>query len=238
MLNIKNEYIDNKGNNYNIRNICLDDKSDMMNLGKYLTETKRELGYFYSSSDNLTEGVYIYQSNYDPTKILRIYKDWINYKYVFHNDVELISQLQNLQKNIKLTEFPTGIITLDNYVVGQEMKYYEGYETLSKLNNGRNIIYYYQQILNILKELENFGIIYTDIHSKNFMVKDKDVKLIDFENDSIKLKYGKVLYSDMINLLKFMINSMNEKFNINFKLDKSSTLNEVEEEIMIKTKTL
>ena len=194
MLNIKDEYIDRNGNVYNIRNINYENKSDLKgNIGEYITETKKENSIFFDSSDNLYEGVYIYKSFYDPKKALRIYKDWADYLYVSHNDVKLLYELQKKQKNIQLTEFPTGVITLDNSVIGQEIPFYEGYENLNvslkKLKDIKEIINCYQQVVSILKELELENILYTDIHPKNFMMKDNIVKLIDFENDSIKLEY-------------------------------------------------
>ena len=99
MINIKNEYIDNNGKLYNIRNINLDEKKDLRdNIGTFVTETKREANYFFDSEDALTDGVYIYKSNMDPNKALRIYKDCSNYPYVYHNDIVLISKLPTFIK--------------------------------------------------------------------------------------------------------------------------------------------
>lgn len=241
MLNIRNDFIDKNGNYYQVRNINFDEKKDLSNkLGTFITETQKEEFGFYSMFDNITDGVYIYQSYYDPKKALRIYKDWADYKYNYHNDVKLIVPLLSKQKNIKLTEFPTGIVTFKNYIIGQEIKFYDGYENLNlslkKLKDVREIINCYQKIVDILKELELENIIYNDIHPKNFMMKDGIVKLIDFENDSIKLEYNSRMYSDMINLLKYMINNLNVMLNVDFKLENSSTLSEVGEEILIKSK--
>ena len=242
MINIKNEYIDNNGKLYNIRNINLDEKKDLRdNIGTFVTETKREANYFFDSEDALTDGVYIYKSNMDPNKALRIYKDCSNYPYVYHNDIVLISKLQEKQKNIKLTEFPTGIITIQNTIIGQEIPFYEDYktlhETIENLNSIKELINYYKKMLDILIELENNGMIYTDLHFKNFMVKNNDIKLIDFEDDSIKLDYSESTYKNMIYMLRNRINKLNQKLNIEFLID-SNNLKDIKEEIYVKSKRI
>ena len=127
---IKDNYVDSKGNKYNIRNINISDISELRELGKFVAETKREVSGFWTESDNLENGVYIYKSNYDSKKALRIYKDFALYKYIYHSDAKDVSKLQEFQSKIKLTEFPTGILTIEDSVIGQEIPFYENYETL------------------------------------------------------------------------------------------------------------
>jgi len=235
MITIKDTYVDKDGNNYNIRNINL---TDMYNIGTYITETKRETGGFWSDDDNLENGVYIFKTNYDPNKALRIYKDNQLYKYVYHNDVKYISKLTELQKNIKLTEFPTGIVTRENYVIGQEIPFYENYETLySQLNNIKDkekLFYFYKKIIDILEELINNGILYKDLHAKNFMIKGESIKLIDFEDTSFSFSDNKKL---LIENLRLLINYINNYLKIDYKVN-SETLDGLKEEITVKSKRL
>ena len=238
MIEFKDEYIDSSRNKYNIRNINVSQLSELKELGKFVTETIREVDEFLSESDNLENGVYIYKSNYNPKKALRIYKDFASYKYIYHSDAKEVSKLQEIQDKIKLTEFPTGIITIGDSVIGQEIPFYENYKTLheiiKQLKDVKTIFYYYSKIIDILDELAKQSIIYKDIHAKNFMIKDKSVKLIDFEGNSFMfgddIKY-------LIPNLRFMINYINETLKINFKVN-SETLNGLKEEILVKSKKI
>lgn len=237
-MTIKDNYVDSKGNKYNIRNINISDISELRELGKYVAETKREVSDFWTESDNLENGVYIYKSNYDPKKALRIYKDFALYKYTYHSDAKDISKLQEFQNKIKLTQFPTGILTIEDYVIGQEIPFYENYitlyESISKLKDIRKIFYYYDKMINILEELAQVGIIYKDLHVKNFMIKGNSIKLIDFENDAY-------MYSDntkyLLEKLRILINFINEYLKIDFKVN-SETIEGLKEEIIVKSKKI
>ena len=177
---------------------------------------------------------------YDPKKALRIYKDFADYKYTCHKDDKLISELQSRQKYVKLTDFPTGVATIENYVIGQEIPYYKNSDTLAKkcLNlpsdNKREltILKYYLEILEILKELYKNDIIYADVRSRNFMIdKVHDmIKLIDFESSYISFDRKKY-YSDMIDNIKIMINEINKYFKIEFIISKETSLENIEETI-------
>lgn len=239
MVNFKNEYIDYKGNKYNIRNINLEETYDLNSkLCTFKTETKRDPKHF----DNLVNGVFIYKSKYEEGKALRIYKDFADYKYSYHDDAKIVSKLQEIQKNIKLTDFPTGIVTVENYVIGQEIIYYENYKTLQEqindLKNIKEILYYYNEMLNILEELSNNGIIYNDLHYKNFMVNNKSIKLIDFESGSFSFSNSENDYNNMVSNIRNLFNKINKILNLNFKIEDSYTIKEIKDEIKIKTKKL
>ncbi|MBQ7140031.1 MAG: hypothetical protein IJO32_00845 [Bacilli bacterium] len=241
---IENGYKNHDGIYYdNIRNVHYDKKNDTINnLGLCVnqTEYKENDPFAPSFSDEL--GVYIYKSYYDKNKALRLYKDYGNYKFVFHNDEKLISELQRRQKNIKLTDFPTGIISIEDYTVGQEIVYYENFNTLLNVIKNKdikdNIFDIYLEMLKILKELYINGIVYSDIHYKNFMVDSKlTIKLIDFEPRYVKFdENSKYLYETMIRNLKNTINSINLLYNIKFNnnFNNTTTLEQVEESIMEK----
>lgn len=242
MLKIVNEYYENNEKIYNIRNINLSNKSDLRNIGEYITESRKDSKNKGVSDDYLISGVYIYKSNYDSKKALRIYKDFVDYKYIKHDDAKIVSELQGIQKNIKLTDFPTGIITLEDSVIGQEIIFYNDYKTLSEyikeLKEIKQLMYYYKQILYILEELSKNNIIYKDLHTKNFLVNDNSIKLIDFESSSFTFDKSQKTYIDMVCKTKALFNEINEILKINFKLEDGQTLSELEKEIKIKSKKL
>ena len=73
----------------NIRNVHFEEKKDLMgNLGTYKAETKHTANPFFSSSFNRENGVYIYQTHYDPKEyiktllIINIYITMMNYLYL------------------------------------------------------------------------------------------------------------------------------------------------------------
>lgn len=242
MYNIKENFINTNCEKIDIRNIHFYTKNDLnSNLGIFITETKHEKGgMFYSESEELIDGVYIYKTYYDDLKALRIYKDWFNYK---HNprtqEAKLVTELKKRQPYVKLTEFPTGIVTLEHSVIGQEIPLYEDYKNLIdivKIKDDKEILKYYYEMIKVLKELNAVDIIYTDCHAKNFLINEKnnDIKLIDFEPDDISLKKDLYSYKKMINILKENINRINKIKNIPLKLDKEDTLENIEETILLK----
>lgn len=244
---IKNNYIDNNGKEYaQVREINFPTKDSMRkNIGKYICETEREKGLFFSTSAALNEGVYIYQTNYLRSRALRIFKDWAIYypkiarQYVYRKDPQLIQELKSREKNIKLTEFPTGIVTLEDYIIGQEIPFYEQTKTLfeiSKEKKVNDILQYYLDMIRILNELVQNGIIYTDCHAKNFVVNyvNNIVNLIDFEPHQVFIDENKNKYKDMMLKIKQTINIINGMKNISFEVHKEDTLEELEESILSK----
>lgn len=244
-MEIREKYIDERGNIYNIRNIHYESlEKTRFNFGTFVAESKP--GKLDSIDDDL-DGIFLYKSTYSSKKALRIYKDYMHYKYVGHSDYKIVSELQLRQKNIKLTEFPTGIVTIENSVIGQEAPYYEDYNTIRKTFENDTIkvnpIQSYIKILKILKELFKEGIVYRDIHSNNFLYRiiDEDIKLIDFERFQVSFNEGRGCnYQSMIDNLKYMIKLLNSfkgiEFNYGFK--KTQTLEEIEESILENQKIL
>lgn len=238
---IKNGFKNCYGKEFpNIRDVHFEEKKDLMgNLGTYKAETKHTANPFFSSSFDRENGVYIYQTHYDPNIALRIYKDFANYKYLHHNDELLVSELQNRQKDVKLTEFPTGIVSIENKVIGQEIPFYEDHETIKDIvldeqkKDMVNPITLQLEMLKILKELVQNGIIYYDIHAKNFMLNTtkNDMKLIDFDINFIAFDDKTTVYNSMISNLKNTINTIDSIYGLNDKetLKVASSLEEVEE---------
>jgi len=246
-MEIKEGYLDKRNNHYNIRNINFDSREDFSeNAGKFICQSTHNDGVWFDTDYDLRNGVYLYKPNYDETKALRIYKDTLgicdDYKYTGYSDYKIISELLNRQKNIKLTEFPTGIVTIENYVIGQEIPYYKNSKNLSEivhLKTHKDIINYYLNIINILEELNSNGIIYSDVHAKNFMIDSYSnlMRLIDFDSTYISIDSEKKhFYMNMIVNLRNMINYINDKININFKLSSGESLEGVKKELITKSK--
>jgi hypothetical protein len=136
----------------------------------------------------LENGVYIYQDYNNPNIAYRIYKEFAEFNFNGNKDEQLIQELQSRKDNIKLTDLPFGVVTLEGNIIGQQIPYYPNHMTLyecfknSKVNNPYEI---YLSMLDILKELFDNNIIYFDNHAKNFLINDNQIKLIDFDFDYI-----------------------------------------------------
>lgn len=246
-MEIKKGYLNKKNEHYDIRNINFDSREDFSkNAGKFICQSTHNDGVWFDTDYDLTNGVYLYKPDYDETKALRIYKDTLgvcnDYKFTAYDDYKIVSELLSRQKNIKLTDFPTGIVTIENFVIGQEIPFYKNSKNLSEiihLKNHKEIIKYYINIINILEELYNNGIIYSDVHAKNFMIYSCNnlLKLIDFDSKYLSIDNEKKhIYKDMVVNLKNMINFINNKININFQLTNSEYLDEIKKELISKSK--
>lgn len=241
---IRRTFTNNQGIYYgNVREIAYKKGQLFGNLGEFVGETKHQQTIFFDESDNLTEGVYIYRTKLNPNVAYRIYKSFADYGFNGYQDDKLIQTLQERQPHIQTTEFPTGVVTLEGNIIGQEIPYYGNSQTLAEkveLVSNKQIITYYIEILRILRELLENGIIYSDIHSKNFMIdiEREVVRLIDFDKQFISFDENRTLYNNMINNLKTMINKINNYRQIGFALNKESRLNDIEETIYVKTRHL
>lgn len=238
MLIIKNEFQATDGTVYdNVRNIHYEKKEDLFgNLGTFIAESSKQDSKDFDISE---EGVNVYRSFYDKNKGLRIYKDYGSYLYTNYNDYKLISKLQKKQKNVKLSEFPTGVVTIENKVIGQEMSFYENSDPIGVYFNSGKMkkrpTHFYIEVLKILKELYNEGIIYTDIHTKNFLINNitEVVNIIDFEEPFVHIDSTYAShYLTMIENLKFyLFDRLNPIVGIQFDelYKKANTLEEIEE---------
>lgn len=232
---ITNGFTNKSGKNFdNIRHIALDSFSE---CGKLITESHTEEDLLFGCPSPEKDGVLLYQPSYSDKVAIRLYKDYADFAYSFHPDDKLISKLQEKQAYIHLTEFPTGVVTFKNHIVGQEIIFYKNFISIYSaiINSKEKYIptELYLEILKILKELCEQRIVYNDVHSRNFLINDDNtIKLIDFEPFRISLendyKYG---YPIMIGNLKNMLEQINEKYSINFSEDfsKANTLENIEE---------
>ena len=216
---VKQGFTDNKGNFYpNIREIAYEQGKTYGSFGTYIGESGRKL----FSDDEMISGAYVYRSFIDPSKVYKIYKDFLNYQFYYDMDAKFISELQERSKNIKLSKFPTGVVTVDGKVIGSEVPFVDGI-TLKEyaVNNTKNILptKIYIQTLDVLKELYINKIYYLDIHSKNFIIKDNSVNLIDFEDLFIRMDNVTVSEQKLIFIyLKKMLEELNNSFGISDKI--------------------
>ncbi len=182
-FSMMNEYQNRKGIIRKISNLNF---SSVMDLSDY--------GWtFVLKSDGLSNpynnkiGSMLYKNSTDHTKGARIYENYRMYKYINYSDDALVESLQEKQPNVKLTEFPTGIITIENKVIGQLIPFYDNYfefdNVINKNSDLKSIFDYGIKVIKIFKELQENDILYTDIHTGNILVNinTNDVKLVDFE---------------------------------------------------------
>ena len=240
---IKDEFKPSGGEIIQIRNVNFESLDDFReNLGKSICISHREDCSNFILNE---EGAYICRSKYDFTKALKIYKDVNFYKYTSHSDYKVVSRLQQKQSNVKLTEFPTGILTIEDCVIGQEIPFYDNSVTLHDYfvsgNMKKNPTKFYLDILKILKELCNEGIIYTDVHRRNFMVNKitEMLNVIDFDNTFLNFDNSKTAYMAMLNNLKSciisglnLINFSDFSYEIDEKFKGVCNLEEIEQIIL------
>lgn len=229
-MEIRDFFISSKGIVYpKIREIAFNSSNLFGNLGTLVNETNREvLDYFrVSKMDYDDSGVFIYQSNYDKNIALRIYKCFMDYRFNGDHDDELIFKLKSLQDKVKYTDFPTGVVTKNGFIIGQEIVYYPEYLTLYEIKKDlttTELIEVYKKCLIILSELKNVGINYIDVHARNFLVnEDLDVKLIDFEYDLVKFN-DEIACKKTILYFYYMVNLINKRIGINYEYEMPSSL--------------
>lgn len=225
MYTIKDSYEQN-GTTYKIRNINFQSISDLGESNwRFITEShKKSTISFMSGGSDLKESSIIYQDLNNPTRGIRIYGDYADYKYTYYDDHDLILSLQKRQPKVKLTEFPTGIVTIEDKIIGQEMPFYEGYQNIDKFLQGDSsllVTHYYLEIIKIVKELCDNGIYFYDLHPGNVVVSGKNVRIIDFESTFLDIdpKDADESYDRVLVYLKVLINRLNELKGIDIKND-------------------
>lgn len=217
MIPIINQGFTNKDGKYydKVREIAFKKGQLQGNVGKFVAETQHENNLFGEDST----GIYLYQSFHDPNIAYRIYKEFADYRFNGHGDDVVIQKLMEKQDLIKMSKFPTGVVTLDGFIIGQEVPYFIDCIPLNELfknNKKANPMNVYRAIISVLKELSDNGIIYMDNHPKNFLINpnDKDLKIniIDFERHFMSFDEEIRPYSikKQFENLKNMLNILNE----------------------------
>lgn len=218
------------------------------NLGKFITESHLDSDIEYDDKVEKDNGVYVYQSYSNPNVAYRIYKSFAEYGFNGNRDDKLIQQLRERESEIKLSKFPTGVVTLEGRIIGQEIPYYPNKITLHQLfekYKDINPSQIYKIILDILKELYDNEIVYTDNHSKNFMINPEnisDINIIDFDAVYIKFDpqsdvYKNLLFRNYFNTINFL-NKMLEISHITGELSITDNFDDAYEQINQMTKKL
>lgn len=218
---ISNTFTNIKGEIFtNVREIAYKTGELCGNLGKFITETQYGPSLFFE--DDLEMGVYIYQTYTNPNVAYRIYKTFAEYKFNGYDDDILIQKLIERSKDISLTNFPTGVVTLEGRIIGQEVPFYPNSKVIPAIDINKltdnNPVIIYKKILNALKELSDNGIAYLDIHDKNFMVdisSNSKVNIIDFDLNYMKFdEESKLRIQEQLYNYRRMIDALNKRFNI------------------------
>ena len=147
--------------------------------------------------------------------------------------LNMLLNLQKAQRYIKNIDFPIGYY-VDNYeIYGEIIRFYKNAPSLYTVTKKQDINevskYYYHDedsihnlymmlldILNLIEELFDNNIFYTDIHTGNFVIHKNHVKLIDFDYQFIHFNSKKSL--EMLKIILFNYESLvyilNKKFNM------------------------
>lgn len=236
LMEIKDSFVTNDRIFPKVREIAFTRSNIFGNLGTLMNETDREVNDNFGPSRMQIndEGVYIYKSKYDNSKALRIYKCFNDPNFNGFRDEQLISKLQYFQPLVDKTSFPTGVVTLDGKIIGQEIDYYDNYKQLYEIKDlvtTKELLLLYRKCLEIVSELHNKGIGYLDIHGRNFLVDNNlDVKLIDFEPDLVKFDDNHALNVSLNNFYR-MINLINERINLNASYIKPTSIEEAKKNL-------
>lgn len=213
---VRNSFTNNKGETFsNIREIAFFKNRNYGGFGDFICESHK---MSMSFDDDYIDGIYLYRSRIDSNKAYRIDKQYLEPTFTGTGEEKFISKLQEKQSSIKLSEFPTGVVTMDGIVVGQEVPYYNGptlkeyAENCSKLMLPTKI---YIQLLDIIKEQFANGVYYSDIHANNYVLVNGIVKPIDFQDHLLSIDE---VYSgtkkNILFYLAFMIHKLNQSFQI------------------------
>ena len=210
------------------------------NLGKLVAESNKCSHNYFVDSDI---GVYIYKSS-KPCVGYRIYKCFADYGFNGYRDEVLIQSLSERSKNIKSVSFPMGVVTLDGRVIGQEIPFFSCSCTLYDfINSNLNInpTIYYKLVLKSIKEMYDNGIIYSDLHSNNFMVYlcKLGIEVIDFELSHIKFDDFSVNSRiDLLERYKRMIINLNSIIGIDYDLISVDNFNDMDDQLYNMNKVL
>lgn len=215
---INNNFVDKNGHKYDGVIEKALTKDELNHIGKFVHQTDREENVFGKGN-----GVYIYQDKENEDIAYRIYDEFADYGFNGYNDEKLVYQLNKRKDNVKLTDFPKGLVTCEGNIIGQIIPYYPNSETIfsyAKRTKNVNVVKYYKKIIDIINELYINGIIYCDAHAKNFLLVNNNIKLIDFDLSLIDFENRGYMYKSMINTLINMLNTLNSVIGVDYFVDR------------------
>jgi serine/threonine protein kinase len=166
--------------------------------GDYKIFWNRVLGHGYSSV--VYEGFDITASERIAVKVISKSKNITKIRNLIENEIKFLKLLQNHDNVIKLLHYSEDT---NNYYFFLELC--TSNFDIMKITN-QNIIYFMEQLIDILILLHDYNIIHNDIKPLNILIKNNKLKIIDFgmaEDNDIQSSYisGSPLY---MNLEKFM----------------------------------
>lgn len=212
------------GKKNELKNINFNSLEALRNFGWKLVHVSHEMSISEWYDSRMKKSTFVYQNPNNLNEGIRIYEDFADYKYTSHNDDRLIEKLKEKQPNIKLTQFPIGVVMICGKVIGQIIPYYHGYYQISvavKSGVSKERFYdYIRKIVDIFKELIDNDIYYTDIHSGNILVNldNDDIQLIDFESFYLNIRtsrdFPEKYYYDILNSLCNLFNNLGESLGI------------------------
>jgi len=130
--------------------------------------------------------VYILQDKKNKDLAYRLYKGYKKENFDQKKDAPMIQKLHINSYNINNVDFPYGVITRENHIIGQVIPYYEdSYELATLKGTEENIPHYLIEAYYLIRELYKNHIYYLDIHEHNFLITNKGLKLVDFDNDYV-----------------------------------------------------
>lgn len=164
-----------------------------------------------------SKGSYIYKDRKKDNIGYKIYRGFTERNFKEFNDKILVSELIKRQPYITKTKFPIGLISFNSKIIGQQIPYFDNYKQLNKLETIKNISIY-EKILESIKEMYENGVMYLDIHDKNFIINKKNnVQTIDFEDKYIMFDdYSDETKMAILKKIIKLINATNEKHQIPF----------------------
>lgn len=239
-------YTDNEGNYFDINNVIFPTNNTPYYFGEFITSSHDDENQTFSSEE---EGKRIYRSYDNPNKGYRIYKNLFFWTDDFKCndgvfDAKLVSELQKKQPFIKLTDFPTGVVTINNSVIGQEIPLYNdnyiNLHSLPKLVSEDNYLdkleklkMAYLSIIDSVEELIENDIIYLDIHRGNFLfnkTNPAETKIVDFEKGFVYfdkpelIKIQTIVYS-----LAEMFDNINSISGVEYEIEDFDTKNPIKD---------
>lgn len=151
--------------------------------------------------------------------ILKILDDRIKNQQLFYS---MIRGLCGKQSELENIEFPIGYVRDGESIVGQIIKYYPESKSLKELclNCGlddmkqyiclgddslHNLFLLLLEVLNLLEQLFERGIYYSDINPGNILIVEGKIKLIDFEPDYVSFENNRFNQNVVIyNYIRFV----------------------------------
>jgi hypothetical protein len=228
-------FVNKKGDYFkDVREVAFNEGELYGNLGKLVAKTEPNDTFMFDSD----LGVYIYQSNDNKNIAYRIYKCFADYGFDGFKDDYLIQNLYDRSSNVNNISFPTGVVTLGGRIIGQEIPYFSHHSTLYQyLVNNIDVcpIKFYRLMLESIKEMYESGIIYSDLHAKNFMIdllNHDNIEVIDFESSHVK--FDDMSYNSRINLLngfKNMIIGLNNLYSIDYEINSCDSFDDMNDEL-------